>query len=206
VSGDNPAHPPESVAALLRELAATLAPVAAPAGLYAGGSLGSGDFVPGVSDLDLVAVVATSLSGTQRRAVSRAHRRLRRRRPEAAKLHCHYVAADQIGDLAARHPMWNGRKLATRAQTGVARAELLRAGLTVAGPPPAAVLPPVTDEAKAQALDHLEDFAVPAALIEQVRRRRRGQKVALTPLQRVRRAATVRRLVAAGIDQLLSQP
>ncbi len=126
------------------ELAASLEPILAPAGVYAGGSLGSGDYVPGVSDLDLVAIVATALSRPQQEALGRMHRRLRRE-PEAAKLHCHYVVASQIGDFGAAHQMWDGQRFRPRKFTGVARAELLRSGLMIAGAPPGTLIPPVSE-------------------------------------------------------------
>lgn len=137
-------RPTAAVVGLMLELAASLEPILAPAGVYAGGSLGTGDYVPGISDLDFVAIVASPLSGPQREAVGRMHRRLRRE-PEAAKLHCHYVVAGQLGDLEAAHLMWDGQRFRPRKFTGVARAELLRSGLMIAGAPPATLIPPVSD-------------------------------------------------------------
>jgi len=47
--------------------------VAGVLGFYAGGSLASGDFQPGRSDLDLVAVIAAELHGRQRRQLMTLH-------------------------------------------------------------------------------------------------------------------------------------
>ncbi len=133
-----------AVAGLFLELAAALEPIVAPAGLYAGGSLATGDYVSGVSDLDLVAIVAAPLTAPQQGTLTAMHRRLRRQ-PDGAKLHCHYVVAAQLDDLTAAHLMWEGQQFRPRKFTGVARAELLRAGLMLAGPPPATLIPPVSD-------------------------------------------------------------
>lgn len=137
-------RPTAAVIGLLLELATALEPIVAPAGVYAGGSLGTGDYAPGVSDLDLVVVLATPLTEPQLDSLTRMHRALRRR-PEAAKLHCHYIAAGQVGDLATPHPMWDGQRFRARTFTGVARAELLRSGLMIAGAPPATLIPAVSD-------------------------------------------------------------
>ena len=48
-------------------------PVAGVLGFYAGGSLASGDFQPGRSDLDLVAVIVAELHGRQRRQLMTLH-------------------------------------------------------------------------------------------------------------------------------------
>lgn len=54
-------------------------PVAAVLGLYAGGSLASGDFHPGRSDLDLVAVVDEELDGPRREQLRALHEGLDRK-------------------------------------------------------------------------------------------------------------------------------
>ncbi len=41
--------------------------------------------------------------------------------------------------------MWDGQRFRARTLTGVARAELLRSGLMIAGAPPTTLIPPVTD-------------------------------------------------------------
>jgi hypothetical protein len=115
--------------------------------LYAGGSLASGDYRPGVSDVDLVAVIAAPLGSRQRRELRRFHEMFERDHPSAAWLHCIYVPRDGLADAEAKHSIWAHRRIGRRQLSGVARAELLRHGITVDGPPPCQLLPPMDDGA-----------------------------------------------------------
>jgi Nucleotidyltransferase domain len=140
-------------------------------GFYAGGSLAMGDFRPGISDLDLAAVVDRPLDGQRRKRVRELHETVRRADPSAAKLHCVYLLLDDLrlddtadrrmghlGDMAALrtpHLTWTHGKFYRRPFTGVARAELLQAGITVFGPLPADVLAPI-DSAMLQAAARAE--------------------------------------------------
>ncbi|MCP2322663.1 hypothetical protein HDA40_001170 [Hamadaea flava] len=111
-------------------------------GLYVGGSLAFGDYRPGVSDLDVIAVVDRDLDRTRRRQVTELHEAI-----DDEKLHCAYLVRDKAADLDRKHHYWAYGELYRRAVSGVARAELLRGGITVYGPPPAEVIPPVDDAA-----------------------------------------------------------
>jgi hypothetical protein len=55
---------------------------------------------------------------------------------------------------------------------------------------------------KSEAIRRLPSFGVPAALAEEIRRRRDGQDVPLGTLQRIRRARVARRLMRRGIRRL----
>jgi predicted nucleotidyltransferase len=55
---------------------------------------------------------------------------------------------------------------------------------------------------KSEAIRRLPGFGVPAALADQIRRRRDGRDVAVGPLQRIRRAHVARRLMRRGIRRL----
>ncbi|HEY6297239.1 MAG TPA: nucleotidyltransferase domain-containing protein [Streptosporangiaceae bacterium] len=55
---------------------------------------------------------------------------------------------------------------------------------------------------KSEAIRRLPSFGVPAALADQIRRRRDGQDVPLGPLERIARARLARRLMRRGIRQL----
>ncbi len=111
-------------------------------GFYAGGSLASGDFQPGRSDLDLVAVIAAELDDRQRRQLRTLHEQTLLD-PSAAKLHCVYVPVGNVEDVAAKHVTWAHGTLFQREFSGIGRAELLQAGITVLGPESAELLPPV---------------------------------------------------------------
>ncbi|PXX70757.1 nucleotidyltransferase-like protein [Nocardia tenerifensis] len=239
--------------AVLEEFAARVRPVAEVVALLVGGSLATGDFQPGVSDFDLVALIERPLTKERRRQVERLHREFIARRSEAAKLHCVYVPVDDLDDVTVPHVTWAARMLFERPLTGIARAELQRFGFSVFGQSPQEALPPVTaaelreavrddlrrywvpalrrpmiwfqdlyvdlslftlaraevtltnDEliTKREALSRLERFHVPADLIDEIRQRREGQTVPVSPLSRVRRAWTVHRLVSRGLRVLL---
>lgn len=133
----------ETVRAVIAELSAGLRSIVRPLGLYAGGSLASGAYIPGISDLDLVAVLHTRPDRQQYQALVALHRRLRRCHASADKLHCLYVAIDEIDPFTVRHPMWEGQRMSPRSFTGIARVELWRGGLVLDGLPIAAVVPPL---------------------------------------------------------------
>lgn len=111
---------------------------------YAGGSLAMGDFRPGISGLDLAAIVLMPLEGRLKKRVHKLHETIRRSDPSAAKLRCVYVPMDDLADrrmghlrdmapMRATHPTWTHGKFYLLPFTGVARAELLQAGITVSG-------------------------------------------------------------------------
>ena len=118
-------------------------PIADVIGFYAGGSLAAGDFQPGISDLDLVAVIATSLDAQSREHLRVLHEVTRSEDPSAAKLHCVYVPQHQVLDVHTSHLTWAHGELFRRPLSAIARAELLHHGITVLGPPPAELLPSV---------------------------------------------------------------
>ena len=110
---------------------------------YAGGSLGTGDYRPGVSDLDLAAVVGSAPDPAAEAALTRLHQDLAEADDTAAKLHCFYLPRDRLADPAEEQLNWAHGELFRRPFTVVARAELLRHGITVRGPEPARLFAPV---------------------------------------------------------------
>ena len=110
---------------------------------YAGGSLGTGDYRPGISDLDLAAVVASAPDPAAEAALTRLHQELAEADGSAAKLHCFYLPRDRLADPAEEQLNWAHGELYRRPFTVVARAELLRHGITVLGPEPASLFAPV---------------------------------------------------------------
>ena len=114
--------------------------------LWVGGSLATGDYVPGVSDLDLVALVDDDMSGPRREVLRRIHTELDRRTAAGAQLGCVYVDAARLLDRAAEHPTWTHGSMVDRILSGVGLAELVRHGYAVLGRPPDGVLPPMTDD------------------------------------------------------------
>ena len=86
--------------------ATSVRPVAGVLAFYAGGSLATGDFRPGISDLDLVAVVERPLSPAARRDLLARHESFAVARDDAAKLHCAYVPRHQAAEIGRKHLWW----------------------------------------------------------------------------------------------------
>lgn len=114
--------------------------------LLVAGSLATGDHVPGVSDLDLVAVVDGPVGSDRRRVLGAIHRELDAGTGRGHELGCAYVDSRRLAEPAVRHPTWTHGSLVDRALSGITRAELVRHGWAVFGRPPATVLPPMSDD------------------------------------------------------------
>jgi len=114
--------------------------------LLVAGSLATGDYVPGVSDLDLVALTGGPVGPARQEILASLHRELDQGAAPGLDLGCVYVDAGRLADLGALHPTWTHGSLVQRSLSGVTRAELVRQGFAVLGRPPAAVLPEVTDD------------------------------------------------------------
>lgn len=114
--------------------------------LLVAGSLATGDYVPGVSDLDLVAIVDGPVDGVREAALVDLHRRLDRGPAARAKLGCAYVDESTLPLLDALHPTWTHGRLVHRSLSGVTRAELVEHGFAVRGRRASALLPSMTDD------------------------------------------------------------
>lgn len=114
--------------------------------LLVAGSLATGDHVPGVSDLDLVAIVDAPLDTARTHRVVGLHRALDRGAAEGADLGCVYVAEDERLDVSVRHPTWTHGDLVERILSGVTRAELVHHGFAVFGREPCGLFPPMSDD------------------------------------------------------------
>ncbi|MFD1050056.1 nucleotidyltransferase domain-containing protein, partial [Kibdelosporangium lantanae] len=86
--------------------------------LLVGGSLATGDYRPGISDMDLVAI--TDDPGD-----------IRQRHRKGSKLHCVYVPRARLDDVHQNHPTWTTGMLIQRPLSRIARAELHRHGFSV---------------------------------------------------------------------------
>lgn len=119
--------------------------------VWAHGSLALGDFQPGRSDLDLIAIVESPLDGEHRDRLASIHQRLLDEEPAAAKLHCSYMVRTSLSEAETHHVTWAHSMILERPVTPVTRRELLDGGLTLHGPSPTELLPPLT-------CGQLEDF------------------------------------------------
>ncbi|GAA2660170.1 nucleotidyltransferase domain-containing protein [Paractinoplanes durhamensis] len=169
---------------------------------YAGGSIGSGDYRPGISDLDLVAVVEAPLTRYRRARLRELHRVI-----GPAKLHCAYVPADDLADIAAKHVNWAHEQMFRRPLSGIARGELHQFGVTVSGPPPAELIPPVSREQLAEAArDELRGYWAGAVRRTTVWRTDLHVDLGLTTVSRADETIATGRLITKreAIDRLPS--
>ncbi len=127
-------------------LAEGLAPLPWVSDLWVAGSLATGDYVLGVSDLDLVALVDGPVGAEREAALVDLHRALDAGEAAGTDLGCVYVDEDRLPEPDALHPTWTHGQLVQRILSGVTRAELGLHGFAVLGRPPAGVLPPVTED------------------------------------------------------------
>jgi Nucleotidyltransferase domain len=114
--------------------------------LFVAGSLATGDYRPGVSDLDLVALVDGPVDATREGLLTTVHRDLDAGAGSGLDLGCVYVEAAERHDVRTRHPTWTHGRLVQRILSGITRAELVRHGYAVFGRPPVDVLAPMTDD------------------------------------------------------------
>lgn len=114
--------------------------------LLVGGSAATGDYTPGVSDLDLVALVAGPVDAARQVTLSVVHTDLDRGAGAGLHLGCAYVQDALLPEAGAMHRTWTHGVLRQRTLSGISRAELVRHGYAVFGRPPQDVLPAVTDD------------------------------------------------------------
>jgi hypothetical protein len=134
------------VHAVLCDLGSRLEALGVTDALWVGGSLATGDYVPGVSDLDLVAVTSQPLVGEALAQVRLIHEDLDAGPANGMDLGCQYTDAGRLLDVAVEHPTWTHGEMLDRTVSLVTRAELVLHGFPVLGPPPEALLPPVTPD------------------------------------------------------------
>jgi hypothetical protein len=132
------------------------------AALWAHGSLALGDFQPGRSDLDLVALTGAALTREQEQELRRMHEALQSQVSLAEKLHCAYVVRSEVGDTGRSHLTWAHGELLDRVVSPVSRRELHQGGLCLLGPGPSVVIPAVTDQELADYIrSDLRDYWYP---------------------------------------------
>jgi len=128
-------------------------------GLMVAGSLATGDYVPRVSDLDLVALVGGPVDTDRQGVLAAVHRRLDSGSGAGFKLGCVYVDAATVFQIDIRHPTWTHGQLVHRVLSRVTRAELARHGYEVFGRPPRDVFPAVSaDDIRAAARAELTGY------------------------------------------------
>ncbi len=111
--------------------------------VFVAGSVATGDYVPGVSDLDLVALADGPLRGERTERLADLHRAFDAGPGAGQSLGCAYVDSARVGDRDALHPTWTHGSLVDRTVSGITRAELVLHGLSVLGRQPQDVLAPM---------------------------------------------------------------
>jgi hypothetical protein len=130
----------------VEEFAGELAALGWVTDLLVAGSLATGDYRPGVSDLDLVALTDGPVDDARQAALVAVHRRLDAGAAAGLELGCVYVDSAAVPAVEVRHPTWTHGQLVQRILSGITRAELVRHGHAVFGRPPGEVLPPMSDD------------------------------------------------------------
>jgi hypothetical protein len=130
---------------LVRRFAELLGAALPLTALWVHGSLALGDYQPGRSDLDLLAVLERAPDAAERDELMKLHRQLERESPLAPRLHCSYLLPDRLADPALKHLTWAHRGLFERPVTAVTRRELELGGRCYVGPPPGELMPAVGD-------------------------------------------------------------
>ncbi|MER5766559.1 hypothetical protein [Streptomyces sp. NPDC001985] len=153
---------PGDVKPLLARFTSDVGGVVPLAALWAHGSLALGDYQHGRSDLDLVALVGTELHDVQQEELRVVHGRLIADVPLARALHCTYVPRGRESDTAQEHPTWAQGEWFERPVSPVSRRELALGAVVLSGPPPAGLLPRVSDQELAEFIRaELEDYWLP---------------------------------------------
>jgi hypothetical protein len=153
----------EATDRLLGRFVSAIQPVAPLVSVWAHGSLAGGDYQPGRSDLDLIAILSRPCTAVEEQRLGEVHESLGKSTALASGLHCSYCAAGELDDPARKHLTWAHEELLRRRVTPVTRRELHDFGLILYGEEPAALLPPVTDDQLAGfVVQDMESFWLPS--------------------------------------------
>ena len=129
---------------IAQHLATELSPLGWVTDLLVAGSVATGDYRPGVSDLDLVAIVDGPVEEERQATLTTIHRRLDDGPGRGLHLGCVYVAQARLLDPLAEHPTWTHGAMVGRILSGITRAELVLHGHALFGRPPDKMLPPMS--------------------------------------------------------------
>jgi len=114
--------------------------------LFVGGSLATSDYMPYVSDLDLVALTDGPVDRTRQARLTTLHRGIDHGIGSGLKLGCVYADLGRLSDLSDLHWTWTHGRSVQRILSGVARAELVRHGYAIFGRSPLACIPAMSND------------------------------------------------------------
>jgi hypothetical protein len=153
----------EATGQLLGQFVSAVRSVLPLVSVWAHGSLAGGDYQPGRSDLDLIAILSRPCTAAEEQRLAEMHESLGGAIALASKLHCSYCATAELDDPARSHLTWAHEELMRRPVTPVTRRELHDSGLVLYGEEPGTLLPAVTGEQLAEfVVEDLERFWLPA--------------------------------------------
>ena len=153
----------EATGRLLGRFISAIQPVVPLVAVWAHGSLAGGDYQPGRSDLDLIAILSRPCTAAEEQQLVQVHESLGNDFALASMLHCSYCAVGELDDPERVHLTWAHEELMRRRVTPVTRRELHDFGLVLHGGEPAALLPPVTDEQLAEfVVQDMQSFWLPS--------------------------------------------
>src|SRR5580693_529009 len=153
----------EATGRLLGRFVDAVQPVLPLVSVWAVGSIDGGDYQPGRSDLDLIAIVSRPCTVVEEQRLGEVHESLGNAFALASGLHCSYCAVGELDDVSRLHLTWAHEELMRRRVTPVTRRELHDFGLVLYGEAPAALLPPVTGGQLAGfVVQDLESFWLPS--------------------------------------------
>ena len=102
----------------VEELASRLRRLGWVTDLLVAGSQATGDYVPGVSDVDLVAIVDGRVGASRQSVLAALHQDVDQGPGHGLKLGCVYVDAARLLDRDALHPTWTHGSLVQRVLSG----------------------------------------------------------------------------------------
>lgn len=144
---------------IAQDLAAELSSFGWVTDLLVAGSVATGDYRPGVSDLDLVAIVDGPIEEDRRATLTDLHSRLDEGPGKGLQLGCVYVAHDRLLDPLAEHPTWTHGSMVERRLSRITRAELVLHGYAIFGRPPAELLPAMSaDDVREAAREEITGY------------------------------------------------
>ena len=153
----------EATGRLLGRFVDAVRPVLPLVSVWAHGSLAGGDYQPGRSDLDLIAILGRPCTAAEEQQLGEVHESLGSASALAPGLHCSYCAAAELDDPERLHLTWAHEEFMRQRVTPVTRRELHDFGLVLYGEAPAALLPPVTGGQLAGfVVQDLESFWLPS--------------------------------------------
>jgi hypothetical protein len=123
----------EATSWLLGRFVSAIQPVVPLVSAWAHGSLAGGDYQPGRSDLDLIAILSRPCTAAEEQRLGEVHESLGSASALASRLHCSYCVAGELDDATRLHLTWAHEELMRRRVTPVTRRELFDFGLVLYG-------------------------------------------------------------------------